>query len=1085
MRRLRIAVAVVSAACVAFAAGAGAEEKVQASALEQIRLLQQEKEGRTKVQRKIQSRLLFALYKQRSDPRLAAFPQLRIASADRGGRMLVDVDLASGASIKPVVSELERAGAEIVAPSFRFRTIRARLPLDQVERIAGLSSVRKVLLAREAVTHKVNTSEGDVAHRAAEARGYFGVDGTGQKVCVLSDGVTNLAASQASGDLPFVDVLPGQAGSGDEGTAMLEIVHDLAPGAALGFATAFTSEASFAQNILDLAADGCTVIVDDVIYFDESPFQDNIVAQSVNSVTASGVLYFSSAGNEGNKNDATSGTWEGDFLGNGTVPGVTGTAHDFGDGGQSILVTASASVNVLNWTDPYGASGNDYDIYDMDGGLTTIFDFSTEVQDGNDDPFEIFGASFAGERLVIAKVAGADRMLNLIAFRGELDPTLSTNGATRGHSAAVDAYSVAAVDANTGGGAGGAFDGSESVETFSSDGPRRIFFDGSGNLLPGAPAADFSAAGGVVRPKPDIAAADGVSTAAPGFNPFFGTSAAAPHAAAIAALVKQAFPGFTPAQVRTALTTSALDIEAVGADRDSGAGIVMAYETLSDNGAPAVASLSVDTATPTQVTGDGDAFIEPGEKFDLSVSLKNVGGASATSVSGVLSTSTPGVTIFPDTAPWPDIAPTSSEQNLVPFRFKVGPALACGSTIHFTLTANFTGGPTPNVVEFTLPTGAVGAPSVFSYTGPPVAIPDGLGAETPGATADAPLAVSGLSGALGDLDFRVDGATCSTGVGATTVGLDHSWVGDLVVELESPTGTRIPLVQRMGGGGNSGHNFCQTVLDDEAGGGSIQGLGSGSAPFTGTFQPATPLSSFDGEAGNGTWTLHATDYFNFDTGAIRAFSLIASPAVCDAPVTNSYVTVTSPDTAGIVWQAGKTKPIRFIHNLGKNQPVKIEINRDYPAGAWVSIANPFLTNNAGNGSYKWLVSGVTTNARIRITAVDSGAEDTNNADFAISGRVKVKTPNTAVTWAAGSKKTIKWSHSYGLPAAFNITLDNDGDGDCDDAVIQNGVAATSATAGSYTWTVAGTGSLNRVCVSKSPADPDGSDASDVPFTITP
>jgi hypothetical protein len=68
------------------------------------------------------------------------------------------------------------------------------------------------------------SSEGDVTHRTFSARGAFNVDGTGIKIGVLSDGVTNLAASQASGDLGPVTVLPGQAGFGDEGTAMLEIV---------------------------------------------------------------------------------------------------------------------------------------------------------------------------------------------------------------------------------------------------------------------------------------------------------------------------------------------------------------------------------------------------------------------------------------------------------------------------------------------------------------------------------------------------------------------------------------------------------------------------------------------------------------------------------------------------------------------------------------------------------------------------------------------------------------------------------------------------------------------------------------------
>jgi len=176
-----------------------------------------------------------------------------------------------------------------------------------------------------------------------DARAAFGFNGSGIKIGVLSDGVTTIAGAQRSGDLGQVTILSGQAGSGNEGTAMLEIVHDLAPGAQLYFATAFNGSASFAQNILALRAAGCDIIVDDVFYTGESPFQDGqtpsvnsntfggIITQAVNDVTASGALYFSSAGNSGNKNDNTAGVWEGDFVDGGplgVIPGG-GTVHDF------------------------------------------------------------------------------------------------------------------------------------------------------------------------------------------------------------------------------------------------------------------------------------------------------------------------------------------------------------------------------------------------------------------------------------------------------------------------------------------------------------------------------------------------------------------------------------------------------------------------------------------------------------------------------------------------------------------------------------------------------------------------------------
>ena len=156
------------------------------------------------------------------------------------------------------------------------------------------------------------------------------------KIGVLSDSNDFLEDSIAKGELPAdVTTLPGQDGrpGSGEGTAMLEIVHDLAPGAKLFFATAFASATSFADNIRALRAAGCDIIVDDIIYFSESPFQDGEIAKAVEDVTADGALYFSSAGNSGNANDGTSGVWEGDFKKAKSTIGALaglGDVHDFG-----------------------------------------------------------------------------------------------------------------------------------------------------------------------------------------------------------------------------------------------------------------------------------------------------------------------------------------------------------------------------------------------------------------------------------------------------------------------------------------------------------------------------------------------------------------------------------------------------------------------------------------------------------------------------------------------------------------------------------------------------------------------------------
>ena len=79
---------------------------------------------------------------------------------------------------------------------------------------------------------------------------------------------------------------------------MAQIVHDLAPGAAIDFATADGGEAVFAKHIKDLASAGADVIVDDIAYFGEPFFQDGPVAVAASEVEAEGVTYLSAAGND-------------------------------------------------------------------------------------------------------------------------------------------------------------------------------------------------------------------------------------------------------------------------------------------------------------------------------------------------------------------------------------------------------------------------------------------------------------------------------------------------------------------------------------------------------------------------------------------------------------------------------------------------------------------------------------------------------------------------------------------------------------------------------------------------------------------
>jgi subtilase family protein len=736
---------------------------ISPEALAQIEALIREKETRTPTEKKMDSQLIYELKMDRGETIANGIRALDTdVQVTDTGKAELDIN---GVISDNLLEQLKANGAEIVNVVPEQNSIRAKVPLDSLEAIAGLSdvtfiqpkqdamnrsagvspanwrtsrpasepgsfnsralNVRSILTAALQSNGTANvqanlpptgqgsqTSEGDLTHRAFAARNTFHVDGTGIKIGVLSDGVQNLAASQATGDLGPVTVLPGQTGTGDEGTAILEIIHDIAPGAQLYFASANPTITQFAQNIRDLRAAGCDIIVDDFIYFAETPFQDGqlsptntnggVVTQAVNDVTASGALYFSSSGNEGNLDDGTAGVWEGNFVDGGPTgsPLPVGRLHNFG--GQNFdTLTVSGSTICLFWSDPLGGSSNDYDLFRLNAAGTAVAASSTNVQNGTQDPFERISSSTTSPRIVIVKKStAANRFLHLNTFRGRL--SIATAGQTHGHSAAADAFSVAATPAV--GPFPNPFSGTNVSETFTSDGPRRLFFQADGTpYTPG----NFSATGGIVRQKPDITAADGVSiTGVGGFgSPFFGTSAAAPHAGAIAALLKSANPALTPAQIRALLVSTAIDIETPGVDRNTGAGIVMAYDVLQAAGAPGTADVEFGDVTATEDPGNGDGFITAGEGAKLSIVLRNFGVNAATGISATLTSSTPGITIQePNVSAYPDLAPFSSNAtNSSPFRFTVASDAPCPLIATFNLAVSYAGGPSPKLLSFSVP----------------------------------------------------------------------------------------------------------------------------------------------------------------------------------------------------------------------------------------------------------------------------------------------------------------------------------------------------------------------------------------------
>jgi subtilisin family serine protease len=438
------------------------------------------------------------------------------------------------------------------------------------------------------------TTQGDRSLRANLARAESGVDGRGIRVGVLSDsydcaegafapGAPFTRASQdiARNDLPRdikllkdLSDVPSSDCS-DEGRAMMQLIHDVAPGASQAFYTAFESPEDFADGIRALAQAGSKVIVDDVIYFEEPMFEDGIIAQAVDDVYQDGVAYFSSAGN-----DARASYESKVRLSN--VEGVFGKQHDF-EAGRGVhprqSVTAGAgSVTwlTLQWDQPsLSANGKRGAQSDVDVWFWTpdgqLVDFCPDTADLPDDTVCQFPGiasnvdADAIEAAILVNTTGEDVEVQLgvelfegpspnylkyvwfdlgagVFFPNEFD---TQSGTVYGHANAAGAEAV---------GASAWYQTEEwgsplrpqckpaCLNSFSSAGGVPILIGKNGRRLP------FPE----VRIKPGVTGPDGGNTSffyfdldfeipgttePDGYPNFFGTSASAPHVAAVAALM--------------------------------------------------------------------------------------------------------------------------------------------------------------------------------------------------------------------------------------------------------------------------------------------------------------------------------------------------------------------------------------------------------------------------------------------------------------------------------------------------------------------------------------------------------------------
>lgn len=588
-----------------------------------------------------------------------------------GNRVLVEVRFDRGAATG--LEDLRQAGAEVVSVSPRYQTVTvAAKPaelraLNGVPRVAGAREVLKPITAAsecpsgEVVSEGVqqlHAGEGEYeegAETKEEARSRFEVDGEGVTVGILSDSF-NRATEAADGSGPIAtkapkDVedgdLPGSHGElpgsenpcgftgdvdvledagpevegADEGRAMAQIVHDVAPGASLAFASAFTPDMfGFAENIERLAeptsSEGANadVIADDVAFFEEPFFQEGPVAAAVDKVTEDdAVTYFSAAGNENLFDSAGNeiASWEAQaFRDAGSCPpevialseefeaeegfGLNPNhCMDFNPGAGvdktfGIKVKPHGSVSIdLQWSEPWFGVGSDLDAFLLNSLGEPIAGSAEDNVGRSQTPFEFVqweneSSSTATVQLVVNRYSGGLPRLKFALVQSDVSATEypHSSGAdvvgptVFGHSGSVDAISVGAVGAVP-------FRPVASVERYSSRGPTTHRFGPVTGTSP-APALGSPQ----VLAKPDVVATDcGVTSFFASWTGsswrFCGTSAAAPHAAGVAALMLEDEGSASPEAVRDALLAGATPVEGFEDQPCAeGAGLVDAVQSI-------------------------------------------------------------------------------------------------------------------------------------------------------------------------------------------------------------------------------------------------------------------------------------------------------------------------------------------------------------------------------------------------------------------------------------------------------------------------------------------------------------------------
>jgi Subtilase family/Dockerin type I domain len=535
---------------------------------------------------------------------------------DDAGRVQVWVDASGAASA--AATDLAPLGMNVQIVDDQHGIVQGLVPIAQLTAASALGSVKGVRLPEYgfAQTGSV-TTQGDAILNAATLRNTLTANGSGVRIGVISDGMEGLASSQATNDLGAVDVStcnvspgatsPTASGAGAEGTAMAEIVHDIAPGAQIFFGYFGTNTTGTALNFnaaVNCLAAHTDVVVDDVAWFDLGPDDGTSLVSANTSAALANVAnpirgYYTAVANQAENHYhgsyvdsgfSTPLSHAGDWWQLDQFQGGAGTT-DAGFGlqcsstvrcGDTIEVAPGGSFSVfIQWNEPYGSATSDYDLLVQDNSNVPVtLSPQNPQRQGAGFPYPVEGFS-------LTNTHGVNTVYNiLIGNYKNLAPARTFDmfvlcrscfafptGLVAPDDISAHNYNTLAGSVPNQSDSGG---GVVSVGAISAaDSPSYNTIDGYSSRGPTADA----------RTKPDVTGIDCVAiNGAAGFhNPFCGSSAAAPHAAGIAALLLSCNPMLlagsgsgTPASNRTtlhdALLNSAVDLGTPGIDNTYGHG---------------------------------------------------------------------------------------------------------------------------------------------------------------------------------------------------------------------------------------------------------------------------------------------------------------------------------------------------------------------------------------------------------------------------------------------------------------------------------------------------------------------------------